>query len=96
MMMSTAKAVASQDCKARAAIRVRVRRIVIRVAVHDTVVRVRAIAGAKETTPTEDLYLLKAMAKVKINPETSKRFRDLCGAESEQPPAVGSHSDALR
>jgi hypothetical protein len=94
--MSTAYAAASQDCKARADSRVRVRRIVIRVAVHETVVRVRAIARAKETTPTEDLYLLKARAKVKQKPETSKRFRVLWGAESEQPPTGGSHSDALR
>ena len=94
--MSTAYAAASQDCKARAGIRARVRRIVIRVAVHDTVVCVRVIARAKETTPTEDLYLLYARAKVKQNPETCKRFRDLWGAESEQPPSVGSHSDALR
>ena len=94
--MSTAYAAASQDCKARAAIRERARRIVIRVAVHDTVVRVRVVARAKETTPTEDLYLLKARAKVKQNPETSKRFRDLWGAESEQPPTGGSHSDDFR
>ena len=62
--MSTAYAAASQDCKARAVVRVRVRRIVIRVANHETVVRVRVVAGANKTTPTEDLYLLKALAKI--------------------------------
>ena len=58
----------SRDCKPRAVVGIRVRRIVIRIHVHDAVVRIRVVAGAKNTTPTGVLYLLKADAKVHIFP----------------------------
>ena len=45
--------------KPRAVVGVRVRSIVIRVAVHEAVVRVRVVAGAKNTTPTRVIHLLK-------------------------------------
>lgn len=45
--------------KTRAVVGVRVRSIVIRVAVHEAVVRVRVVAGAKNTTPTRVIHLLK-------------------------------------
>ena len=45
--------------KPRAVVGVRVRSIVIRVAVHEAVVRVRVVARAKNTTPTRVIHLLK-------------------------------------
>lgn len=45
--------------KPRAVVGVRVRSIVIRVAVHEAVVRIRVVAGAKHTTPTRVIHLLK-------------------------------------
>lgn len=53
--------------KTRAVVGVRVRSIVIRVDVHEAVVRVRVVAGAKHTTPTRVIHLhLKCGAKVAI------------------------------
>ena len=45
--------------KPRAVVGVRIRSIVIRVAVHEAVVRVRVVARAKNTTPTRVIHLLK-------------------------------------
>ena len=56
----------SLECKPRAVVGVRVRRIVIRIDVHETVVRIRVVARAKNTTPTGVFYLLKSGARIRI------------------------------